>query len=100
MPAAEPAAEPAADPVGEEPIEPAVEAALDAAVADLERTVAHMRANGGGLPAGVRTTRLVGEPPYDVTLMAGNVIYRVGVAARAGDAPADLLRRAAEKVAG
>ena len=95
-----PAAEPAAEPAGEERVDPAVESALDAAVADLERTVAHMEANGGDLPAGVRTTRLVGDPPYDVTLTAGDVIYRVGVAARAGDGPADLLRRAAEKVAG
>ena len=71
---------------------------LDGAIAELGETVAHMEANGGELPPGLRQTRLVGEPPYDVTVRAGAVIYRVGVGADAGADPADALRRAAERL--
>ena len=57
-----------------------------------------MERRDGRTPPGLRTTRLVGEPPYDVTVRAGGVTYRVGVGAAAGPDPADALRRAAERL--
>ena len=92
MPAAETSADP--DPPADEPFP----FTFGDAIADLERTVAYMKANGGGLPPDHRTTRLIGEPPYDVTVQIGNAIYRVGVGEPSGSGPADVLRRAADRV--
>ena len=71
---------------------------MDDALAELGGTVADMRKRNGRTPPGLRTTRLVGEPPYDVTVRAGGVIYRVGVGSAADANPADALRRAAERL--
>ena len=71
---------------------------LEDALADLERTVAHMKANGGELPPDLRVTRLIGEPPFDVTVTVGNTIYRVGLGSDAGETPAEALRRAADQL--